>query len=31
MTVIDSALLESIIERLASEFDPEQIWLFGSR
>jgi predicted nucleotidyltransferase len=30
MKVVDGELLEIVTERLVSEFQPEQIWLFGS-
>ena len=30
VTTIDPGLLEAAVERLKSEFQPEQIWLFGS-
>ena len=30
MKVLDPKLLETVTERLVTEFQPEQIWLYGS-
>lgn len=30
MKVVDADLLETVTQRLVAEFQPEQIWLFGS-
>ena len=30
MTTLDNDLLEAVKQRLVTEFQPEQIWLFGS-